>query len=408
MVTYQYRGMSANGAPIQGVVEAFDQQEAVVRARASCHVVLEVTPVSQSGVSRAMNVDIGELLGGAKIKDKQLSLLCSQLAIELKAGLPLVRSLELVAANEPNKTMKKILDQVSTDVEAGHGLADSFAARGPMLPPTFIETIRAGEASGRLDDSFARLKKYYQNSSKVASKVTSAMIYPIMLIVVAIVVIAIIMIKAVPVFEESFASMGNALPMPTRVLIAVSNFMTANILIIIAVIAALALGIKLYGRTEAGRAQYARLALTFPGVDLVNRMNAASQFASTMSTMLSSGLPMVTAVNITGHVASNYLISKDLLAAAEGVVTGRRLGDCLKESKWLPTLLLEMTGVGEETGNLEDTLDVVSDYYTDEVDTAVNRALSILEPCIILVLAFFVVFILLSVYLPLFSLYGSV
>lgn len=408
MTTYSYEGLSASGAKVKGIVQAFDEQDAIIRAKSSCSVVIKVSEQKQGGLQGLMNADLGELFGGGKIKDKELSLLCSQLAIELKAGLPIVRSLRLVAENEQNKTLKKILTQTADDVEAGHGLADSFEQRGPGLPSTFIETVRAGEESGRLDDSFTRLKKYYKNAGAVKSKVTSALIYPIMLIVVAIVVVAIIMIKAVPVFEDSFASMGNELPGVTKALIATSHFFTNNILIIIAVIAAAALAVFFYGKTEAGMALYAKIALTFPGIGMVNKMNAASEFASTMATMLASGLPMVQASRITSNVVSNYLIKKDLNAATEGVVSGQRLGDGLKKSKWLPSLLVEMASVGEETGNLEDTLEVVSDYYTDEVNLAVERALGILEPIIVMVMAAIVVFILLSVYMPLFSMYGNI
>ena len=403
MTTYQYEGLSANGAKVNGIVEAINEQEAVVKAKANCHIVLNVR--AQSKADGILHADIGDLFGGGKIKDKELSLLCSQLAIELKAGLPVVRSLQLVAENEANNTLKKILTQVAEDVGAGHGLADSFALRGPQLPGTFIETIRAGEESGKLDDCFTRLKAYYKNAGNVKSKVGSAMVYPAMLIVVAVVVVAIIMIKAVPVFEDAFGSMGNELPGITRALIAVSHFFQNYYLVLIAVVAAVALAIKLYGRTDAGKALYARIALTFPGIDMVNRMNGASQFASTMSTMLAAGLPMVRAAQVTANVVDNYLIKQDIRRAAEGVVAGQRLGDGLKKSKWLPSLLLEMTAVGEETGSLEDTLVVVSDYYTDEVSVSVERALGILEPVIVMVMAALVVFILLSVYLPLFSMY---
>lgn len=403
MTTYQYEGLSANGAKVNGIVEAINEQEAVVKAKANCHIVLNVR--AQSKADGILHADIGDLFGGGKIKDKELSLLCSQLAIELKAGLPVVRSLQLVAENEANNTLKKILTQVAEDVGAGHGLADSFALRGPQLPGTFIETIRAGEESGKLDDCFTRLKAYYKNAGNVKSKVGSAMVYPAMLIVVAVVVVAIIMIKAVPVFEDAFGSMGNELPGITKALIAVSHFFQNYYLVLIAVVAAVALAIKLYGRTDAGKALYARIALTFPGIDMVNRMNGASQFASTMSTMLSAGLPMVRAAQVTANVVDNYLIKQDIRRAAEGVVAGQRLGDGLKKSKWLPSLLLEMTAVGEETGSLEDTLVVVSDYYTDEVSVSVERALGILEPVIVMVMAALVVFILLSVYLPLFSMY---
>ena len=406
MTTYQYEGLSANGAKVNGIVEAINEQEAVVKAKANCHIVLNVR--AQSKADGILHADIGDLFGGGKIKDKELSLLCSQLAIELKAGLPVVRSLQLVAENEANNTLKKILTQVAEDVGAGHGLADSFALRGPQLPGTFIETIRAGEESGKLDECFTRLKAYYKNSGVIKSKVASAMVYPAMLIAVAVVVVAIIMIKAVPVFESSFASLGNELPGITKALIAVSHFFQNYYLILIALVAAVALAIKLYGRTDAGKALYARLALTFPGIDMVNRMNGASQFASTMSTMLAAGLPMVRAAQVTANVVDNYLIKQDIRRAAEGVVAGQRLGDGLKKSKWLPSLLLEMTAVGEETGSLEDTLNVVSDYYTDEVSVSVERALGILEPVIVMVMAALVVFILLSVYLPMFSMYGSV
>lgn len=402
MTTYRYKGTSSSGAPIEGVVEAFDQQDAVVKARENCRVLISVEPVSAGKMNDLLNADIGALLSGGKIKSKNLSLLCSQLAIEMKAGLPLVSSLKLVAENEDDKQLKKILSEVADDVHAGNGLAESFALRGPGLPRTFIETIRAGEESGKLDETFERLQKYYEDADAVASKVGSAMVYPIMLISVAVIVIGIIMVFAVPAFTKSF---GDDLPLPTRLLVAISNFMVNNWLLLVALIAAAALGIILYGKTDSGRHFYARLALTFPGVCLINRMNAASQFCSTLSTMLSSGLPLVQSCKITGNVSSNVLIQEDIEKAVNGVIEGNRLADGLKKSKWFPTLLLEMVTVGEETGKLEDTLNVVSDYYNKEVDVAVKRALDILNPCITVVLALIVVFILLSVYLPIFSMY---
>ncbi len=402
MTTYRYKGTSSSGAPIEGVVEAFDEQDAVAKARENCRVLISVEPVAGGKMHDIMNADIGDLFSGGKIKPKTLTLLCSQLSIELRAGLPLVSSLRLVAENEEDKKLKKILEEVADDVHAGNGLADSFAARGPGLPRTFIETIRAGEESGKLDDTFERLQAYYEKSDAVASKVASAMVYPAMLIGVAVLVIGIIMIFAVPVFAQSF---GDNLPLPTKILVAISNFMVNNWLLLVAIISAVAMGIILYGKTDSGSHLYARLALTFPGVCLINKMNAASQFASTLSTMLSAGLPMVQATKITGNTADNLLIREDIEQAVNGVIEGNRLADGLKQSPWFPTLLMEMVTVGEETGKLEETLNVVSDYYTKEVDVAVKRAMDILNPCITIVLAIIVVFILLSVYLPIFSMY---
>lgn len=405
MTTYRYKGMTSSGASVEGVVEAFDKNDAMMKAKENCRVLISVEPVSGGKMNDLMNADIGELISGGKIKPKALKLLCSQLAIELKAGLPLVSSLRLMAENEQDKKLKRILSEVADDVHAGNPLADSFAERGPGLPRTFIETVRAGEESGKLDETFERLHKYYENSDAVSTKVASALSYPIMLISVAVVVISIIMIFAVPVFEKTFASSGNELPLPTKILIALSNFMVDNIILLIALIAALILILFFYGKTEQGRHAYARLALTFPGISIVNKMNGASQFSATLSTMLASGLPLVSAARITANTSDNLLISEDIEKAVTGVIEGNRLSDGISQSRWFPDLLKEMVTVGEETGRLEDTLNVISDYYVKEVDTAVKKALDILNPIITISLAMMVVFILLSVYLPIFSMY---
>ncbi len=406
MTTYRYTGTTSSGAAIEGVVEAFNEQDAIIKAKENCRVLLTVEPVASGKMHDVMNADIGDLLSGGKVKPKALTLLCSQLSIELKAGLPLVQSLRLVAENETNKRLRQILSEVADDVHAGNGLADSFAIRGPGLPRTFIETVRAGEEAGKLDESFERLQVYYENSAAVASKVTSAMIYPAMLISVAIIVIGIIMIFAVPTFEEAFSGMDN-MPLPTQMLIAMSNFMVNNWLLLLAILAAVILALVLYGKTESGEHLYARIALTFPGFKLINRMNAAAQFCATLSTMLSAGLPLVHAAQITAATAENVLVTEDIHVAVNGVVEGNRLADGLAASPWLPSLLLEMVTVGEETGRLEETLDVVSTYYNKEVDVSVKRALDILNPAITIVLALMVVFILLSVYLPIFGMYGN-
>ena len=405
MVTYRYKGMSSSGAEVEGIVEAFDEQDALARARENCRVLLSVEPVNNSKLNAIMNADLGQLLSGGKIKPKALSLLCSQLSIELRAGLPLVSSLKLVAENEEDKNLKRILLEVAEDVHAGNGLADSFETRGPKLPRTFIETVRAGEESGTLDSCFVRLQKYYEDSAGVASKVASAMVYPAMLISVAVIVVTIIMLFAVPVFEDTFASMGNELPLPTKLLIAMSHFFTENILLIIAFLAAAALAIYFFKRSDAGQHFFARMMLTIPGLKLITMMSNASQFAATLSTMLAAGLPLLQAAKITASTTDNLLISEDITAAANGVVAGSTLSEGLKQSPWLPGLLLEMLAVGEETGNMEETLSVISEYYNKEVDVAVKKALEIMNPCITMVLAGIVVFILLSVYLPIFSMY---
>lgn len=407
MKSFRYEGLTAGGAPVEGLVEAFDKADAITQARAHCRVLVKIEPVSGGKLGDLLRTDLGALFSGGRITPKKLALLSSQLAITQKAGLPLVRALHLIAENEGDPHLRSILEDAADDVRSGHTLADALQHRAPKLPTAFLETIRAGEASGTLAESFTRLKAYYEQSAAVAARVSTAMVYPAILVLAAIAVITLIMVFAVPVFEESFSAMGSALPGPTRFLIAVSRFLSGNALLLLAAAAIGILGLLLLGKTDGGRRGFARLALTLPALGPVNRMNAAARFASTLSAMLAAGLPLVQAARITAAAADNLLIAEDLHIAIQGVVEGRTLARGLQRSKYLPRLLVELTAVGEETGNLEETLTVAAAYYTREVDNTVKHALGILEPCITLVLAALVVCILLAVYLPIFGMYGS-
>jgi type IV pilus assembly protein PilC len=287
-------------------------------------------------------------------------------------------------------------------------MADSFVTHSKNLPTTFIETIRAGEESGNLEGVFNRLHDYFDKRSKTKAKVLSAMIYPLFVVCVAVVVVGIIMVFAVPMFSTTFATMNIDLPFITKAMIAISKFLTSYILIILLIIAALVIGLRVWGKTPKGRFFFGRLALKLPIFGRITLMSAASQYASTMSIMLSAGLSVIKSVDITGLAMGNYVLGKALQGIIYDLEAGKRLGLCVARTEVFPELLVEMTSVGEETGSLESTLKVVGDYYDNEVEVSTARALSILEPTIIVVLAFFVVCILISVYLPLFTMYGSV
>lgn len=407
MKQFRFEGLSDSGTAISGTVEAPDKSAAVAKAREQCRVLTKIELVYTGSLMELLNTDMGALLSGGKIPHKKLAILCSQLSIQLKAGMPLVRSLELAARNSPDRQLQRILQDVTEDVRSGDSLADAFQSRGPNLPAAFIALIRAGEASGTLDDSFARLQTYYEDSAEVSSKVGSAMIYPALLLGVAAIVITVIMVYAVPVFQRSFASLGSELPLPTRILMVVSTFLSQHLALIVAVFSLAAMGLLLLSKSQWGSRMFAQLALDFPGLGQVNRMTAAARFSSTLAAMLGAGLSLVDAAGIAAETAENALIVEAIRAACQGVVEGNPLSQGLKKSELLPDLLTEMTAVGEETGQLEETLRVVSSYYTGEVATAVKRALEILEPAITLVLAGLVVFILLSVYLPIFGMYGA-
>jgi type IV pilus assembly protein PilC len=234
------------------------------------------------------------------------------------------------------------------------------------------------------------------------------MIYPACVIVVAVIVVAIIMIYAMPTFAATFESMDIDLPLVTRSLMGLSGFLSRYILLIIGVIAGLLLLLRLYQRTEKGGKKLARLALGLPLVGKINAMAGASQFAHTMSTMLAAGMPILQALEVSARSMSNLCLSQEIMDTVPGVEAGHALGACMSQSKELPRMLVEMTAVGEATGSLEATLDVLAEYYDNEVEVHTARALSLLEPLIICFLAVIVVTILLSVYLPIFALEGAI
>lgn len=402
MPTYKYKAISLDGAPVSGVMEAYDEFAAVDRIKETCAVVTKLTEVRRSDEGK-------ELFGRPKIQHKVLAMVSSQFSIILTAGLPIVRAVELIAGQTSDRQMRRILQAVAADVAAGHSLAQSFENKGgAQLPTTFIETVRAGEDSGTLDHAFAKLHTYYDKSAKIKAKVVSAMAYPIFLCIVAVIVVMIIMVRAVPVFVGLFEGMGTALPAPTRILIAVSNFFSDYNLFLLLGVALIVIACKLWQRTEDGKRFFARLSLKLPILGRVNVMKGASQFANTMATMLAAGIPMVKAVTATGKAMDNYVMGMETLETVSGIEQGKRLGVCMKNGEFFPPLLVEMTAVGEETGSMEATLDVIGAYFDTEVEQQSTRALSLLEPSIIVVLALFVVFILLAVYLPLFSMYGGI
>lgn len=351
--------------------------------------------------------DIDLRLGGKKTKEKSLAVMCNQFAIILTAGMPIVRTLQLVAHQTEDKSLKKILNDVADDVAAGYSLADSFAKHGSGLPTTFIETVRAGEESDNLDIVFNRLSDFYEKSSKTKAKVKSAMIYPSFVVGIAIVVIAIIMLFAVPTFTSTFASMGVQLPWITQFMIDSSHFWTANILYIIGIVIILIIAVKVGKKNENFHLWWSRIGVRLPILGRINLMNASTQYAGTMGVMMEAGLTVIKAVEVTARSMSNYYMGHQLATIQADLESGKPLATCMAKLDIFPELVTEMTGVGEQTGSLEHTLSVLSQYYDTEVETASSRALSILEPVIIVILAVIVCGILLAVYLPMFSLYGN-
>lgn len=400
MPTYRYEAGKGDGQRAEGVIEAVDQAQAVAQIRQSYDVVLHLEEISTSRTDPLEKFQ--------KLNLKLFALMCKQFSIVLKAGLPLVQTVDLVASQLSDRSLKKLLGQVSEDIANGWSLSYSFSQRGKgRLPVVFIETIRSGEESGDLVRSFERMSAYYHRMTKTRTKATSALVYPAFLTVVAVVVIIIIMTYAVPTFAATFTSMNMELPLATKIVVAVSQFFSQYIWVILACGAGVAFLLRLYGNTADGRIRLARWRLTLPVLGKIATMTSASQFSHTMSTMLSSGMPILKALDTASRSVENAFLSQQLKSVIPGVESGQPLGECLVSCKGLPPMLVQMSAMGEATGSLESILEILAEYFDNEVDTLSARALALLEPAIICVMAVFVVVILLSIYLPLFSMYGA-
>ena len=402
MATYKYTAISKDGVKVSGVVEGFNEFDAVDRIKQDGDIVLKLTEVEEKKPG-LLNMEIG----GNRLNTKAFSLMCSQFSIILKSGIPIGRTVRLIGDKMTDKKLKGILKKVAEDVEAGRSVAASFQERGgKILPAVFIETIRAGEESGNLARAFETMYQHYDKQIKMRAKVRNALIYPVFVLALSVVVVIVLMVKVVPTFMDIFESYDAELPLITQSLIWVSNFFKKYIFLIMVVLAAIGLIFKLYANTEKGRLNVAKLALKLPVLGNVTLLGAASEFAANLTTLIGAGLQLTKAVSITARVIDNYYISQCVGKMTSRLEEGHTLGECMREANCLPDILVDMTAVGEETGELEGTLHTVSGYYEAELDMAVQDVLKKLEPTLLVFMAGVAGYIVLAVYIAMFQMYS--
>ena len=403
MVTYQYRAIGPDGKPVRGVVRAQDEMTAVRKIKETCPVITSINPVKeQNGSILTM-----EISRKPKLKDGDLAILCSQFEIMLRAGMPIARCVGMIAEQTENKKVAEILSGVSEDVSEGSTVASAFERNGKgVFPLTFTESIRAGEESGTLEDTFTRMHHYYDKSAKNREKLQQAMTYPIFVLVVAAVVLIIVIAKVIPTLAQVFSSMDGQLPALTRAMIAMSDFFARWWILMIVVILGAVIGFRVYFRTERGALVKGRIDLKLPVLGKINVALGAAQFADTMSVMLGSGLTVNRAIEVTANILSNAVLREEVREMRGKIEAGRSLRECIRQVEEFPDTLRQMTGIGEETGDLDDTLRVIGDYFDNEADHLTKQALNRLEPTILIFLAFFAGFIVISIYLPMFTMYN--
>ena len=405
MATYKYTALSKDGKKISGMMEGFNEMDAVEKIKGLYNIVLQVSEVKEKGLAaKFMSMEIG----GNKLNDKAFVLMCSQFSVILRAGISISRTVELIAEKMTDKPLKRILQSVAKDVEAGRSLSNAFAEHGKkILPLTFLETVNAGEEAGNLDKAFDSISEHYAKQSKMKAKVRGAMIYPAFVLVIAIAVVIVLMVKVVPTFTAIFDEYDAELPLPTQLLIAMSDFFRKYYMVIIGIFAALMLIYKLYNNTENGRINIAKLQLKLPVLGNIAILNGASTFANTMAMMLGAGLSMTKSVTITARVMPNYFISQEVGKITAKLEEGHTLGRSLRDANCLPDILVDMAAVGEDSGELTQTLTMTGQYYDDELEQATAEALAKLEPTILVFLAGFAGFIVIAIYMAMFGMYAA-
>jgi type IV pilus assembly protein PilC len=342
-----------------------------------------------------------------RITPKDLAVFTRQFSVMIEAGLPLVQSLEILAGQQANKGFATVLTGVRSSVEGGSTLANALRDYPRVFDDLFTNMIAAGEAGGILDAILQRLAGYIEKAVKLKRAVKSAMIYPTSVMVIATGVIFLLLWKVVPIFANLFAGMGVEMPLPTRIVIGLSHLVGSFAWMIVLGVGTFVYLLRRYYRTPQGRLAIDAFILRIPVLGNVMRKISVARFTRTLGTLLSSGVPMLEAMDITAHTSGNAVVEGAILSVRKAVETGRTVVDPLRESGVFPNMVVQMVGVGEHTGALDNMLQKVADFYEEEVDAAVADLLAAMEPMIIVFLGTVVGGVVISMYLPLFSLIGK-
>jgi type IV pilus assembly protein PilC len=348
-----------------------------------------------------------KLGGGVSLKD--LVVFTRTFSTMIDAGLPIVQCLDMLGSQAENKYFGEVLAKVKGDVESGKSLSDSMAKHPKVFDQLFCNLVAAGEAGGILDLIFRRMATYLEKSAKLARQVKGALVYPTAIVVVGVGVMLIMMTFVLPTFETMFKDLGaGSLPAPTRVVLAISHFVTGNALILIPLLIAAGFGLSAIKKTPRGRYLWDSMMLKMPVIGNVVRKGAVARFTRTLGTLLASGVPILDAMDIVARTAGNAVISRGILYAREKVSEGKDIASPLLETAIFPPMVVQMIGVGEQTGAMDDMLQKIADFYEEEVDAAVAAMSAMLEPLILVFLGVGVGGMLIAMYLPIFDVAGGI
>lgn len=404
MPTYLYSGKSASGHPTKGEIDSQSQAQAVATLKQR-QVTVSAISVKKSLIARMNAIQIPGL--GKKIKTKDLSIFTRQFATMIDAGLPLVQCLDILAAQNDNAEFKKILLDVKANVEGGSTFADALKKHPKVFNQLYINLVAAGEVGGILDTILNRLSNFMEKNEKLKGKVKGALTYPVAVIIIAMLITAGLLVFIVPVFEDMFSDFGQALPAPTQFVVFLSDMIKNSWYIIIAVLIGIGVFIRQTYKTDKGRHFYDNLLLKSPVVGDLLRKTSVARFSRTLGTMISSGVPILESLDLVAKTADNVIIEDAIMQARVSLSEGKNLADPLADTKVFPGMVTSMIAVGEQTGAMDTMLSKIADFYEDEVDTAVDALTSLIEPLLMVFLGVIIGGLVISLYLPIFSIAGA-
>jgi len=396
MAVFAYRGRSGAGA-VTGEIEAADRMAAVAALRARGVVATQVEERKARAAATAKR-------SGGKVKDKDLAVYTRQFSTMVDAGLPIAQCLSILGEQSESKVLRSVTQQIAKEVEGGATLADSFRKYPKTFDDLFVNMIQVGESGGVLDVVLQRLSGYIEKAAALKRKVKGAMVYPLTIIGVAVLVIIFMMTFVIPTFATMFKNLGADLPLPTRIVLWLSDFTTRYVLFIVAGMVAFVFALRKYYATDQGSKVIDALLLKIPVIGTLIQKVAVARFTRTLGTLISSGVPILEGLRITARSAGNRVVERAVMGARAAVTAGRTLSEPLKSEPIFPPMVVHMINVGENTGALDQMLGKIADFYDDEVDTAVSALTSLLEPLMIVFLGVVVGGLVVAMYLPIFRL----
>jgi general secretion pathway protein F len=396
MPVFEYKGLDARGKAVAGILDAIDAKSLRAQLRKDGVFLTEILEESKAKSLAAREVK----LGGGRVKGQDVAIMTRQLATLIGAGIPLVDSLTALVEQVEKEKLKKVLSQVRERVNEGSSLADALRDHPKIFEPLYVNMVRAGESSGTLDVVLARLADFSEGQVRLKSKVLGAMMYPIIMVGVGIVIVSILFVVVVPKITKIFDRLQAALPLPTQILIGMSNFVKDWWWLIGIVVIGGSFLLVRYFRSEKGREKWDRFILRVPVFGPLVRMIALARFTKTLATLLSSGVPLLTALDIVKNVLNNKILEKVIEEARVSIQEGESIAAPLKRSKEFPPIVTHMIAIGEKSGELESMLQNIANAYDQQVETRINTMTSLLEPIMIVAMGGVVAFVVFSILLP--------